>query len=224
MAEYTLPLLKASVSVQGQTPFKFGKVTITIDVSYTSGGEASGPATVSISRNGPDMLQKTVQIESGTATIELDIVNDLKMTAGQYGRFGASVVFEDALTGNKVVDSKSFSVTPYIYTLSSRTEGSAKPGFPLSFTIIMQRYDGSPAPAGTQVTLEANQPNSIPSQTLTIGEDGTVTSSVDVPDGITYFNMKIKAEDAEERNLYARIVSSQARRGPFIQIDVLTPV
>ncbi|KAL7028444.1 hypothetical protein ACKWTF_005838 [Chironomus riparius] len=223
VAEYILPLLDGKLTVPSITPVTNGKIPITVDITYTSGGEASGPATVSISKNGPDILQKTVQIESGTATIELDIVNDLKLPAGLSGSFGASVVFEDALTGNKVVDSKNFEVTRYTYTISSRTESIAKPGSPLTFTITMQKYDGSPAPAGTQVTIEANVPDNIPSQTLTIGDDGTVTSSVDIPSNTTYFNMKIKAEEADGRNLYARIISSGTQRGPFIQIDVLTP-
>lgn len=215
-------MLQAKISVQDFVPYKFGKVPITVDVSYTSGGEASGPATVSISRSGPNVLQKTVTINSGTATFELDIKNDLQLPAGQYGYFDASVVFEDSLTGNKVIDSKSFRIIPNTYRFRSTTEGLAKPGSPLKFTIIMERYDGSPAPAGTQLRIEANQPSTIPSQTLTIGDDGTVTSSVDIPSDMGYFYMKIKADDAEDGNLGARMITSVVRRGSFVEIIVLT--
>lgn len=214
--------MQASVTVQENIPFKFGKVPITVDISYTSGGAASGQATVAISRNGPDILQKTVQITSGTATFELDIVNDLKVTAGQYGYFRATVIFGDALSGDKVTSSADFRILPKTYRFRSTTEGLGKPGAPLKFTIIMERYDGTPAPAGTQLTIEANSGTNIPSQTLTIGDDGTVTSSVDLPSDLGYFYMKIKSEDAEDGNLSARMISSVTRRGRFLQIDVLT--
>jgi len=216
--------LQVKISVQDFIPYKFGKVPITVDASYTSGGEASGPATVSIGINGPNMFKKTVTINSGTATFELDIKNDLQLSAGHYRYYDANVVFEDSLTGNKVSDSKRFVIIPNTYSFRSKTESIAKPGSPLKFIIIMERYDGSPAPAGTKLRIEANKRSTIPSQNLTIGDDGTVTSSVDIPSDMSFFYMKIKANDAEDADLDVDLdVEPRRQRGSILLIDVLTP-
>ena len=84
----------------------------------------------------------------------------------------------------------------------------------------MERYDGSPAPAGTQILIETDK--SIPSQTLTIGEDGTVTSSVDIPSDMDYFGMEIKADDAEDER-FAYRTTHVVQKESFLEIIILTP-
>ncbi|KAL7028442.1 hypothetical protein ACKWTF_005836 [Chironomus riparius] len=96
IAEYTLPFLDAKISMQEYTPFKFGKVPITVDAKYISGFEASGTATVTIKRNGNGVFSKTLSVNSGSGTFDMDIVNDLKVTSNEItAYFEAVVVFEE---------------------------------------------------------------------------------------------------------------------------------
>ena len=225
VAEYTRPLLSATLSVQQITPFKFGKVTITVDVAYTSGGDASGSATVKINRNGQNILERTVTISFGSGTFDLDIVKDLKVEAEEEAYFDASVVFDDPLTGNKVSDAKSFSIVQYSYGFRSKPDAPMKPGEPFKFTITMQRYDGSPAPAGTQLQLVPDETKYIPTQTLTIGRDGTVSSSIDIPANEKFLSMFIKSDDAYDGYLSSRIAYSEESSiedGSYLRFDVLT--
>ncbi|CAG9802375.1 unnamed protein product [Chironomus riparius] len=220
VAEYTLPLIQGSISVPSDTPFKFGKVPITVEVSYTFGGDASGNATVTIQRYGTNMLKRTVVITSGSATFDVDIVKDLQVQAGGYGYFQANLVFEDPLTGNKITDQKSFAITPYTYNIYPQGDQSIKPGTPFKFTIALKKYDGSPAPAGTKVKVTGQSPTTIPSQTLIIGADGTASSSVMVPTGTEYLSLKLTAADAYDNYVGAGIIRYSS--GSYLQIDVLT--
>jgi len=208
------------LSVPENTPFKFGKVPITVGVSYTFGGDASGNATVTIQKYGQNIFKRTVVVTSGSATFDADIVNDLQVEAGQYSYFQVSLVFEDPLTGNKVTDEKSFIVSPYSFIINAKGDTSIKPGTPFKFTIALKKYDGSPAPAGTKVKVIPENIKTIPSQTLTIGADGTVSSSVNVPAGTEYLSLKITADDAYDNYVGAGII--QYSSGSYLQIDVLT--
>jgi hypothetical protein len=220
VAEYTLPLIQASLSVPQNTPFKFGKVPITVDVSYTFGGDASGNATVTILKYGQNIFKRTVVITSGSATFDADIIKDLQVQAGQRGFFRVSLVFEDPLTGNKVTDEKSFAVVPYSYNIYTESDNSIKPGTPFKFTITLKKYDGSPAPAGTKVTVIPQTPDTIQSQTLVLGADGSVSSSVNVPTDTQYLSLTIKSNDAYQGYVGAGIIEYSS--GSYLQIDILT--
>ena len=202
------------------TPFKFGKVPITVEVSYTFGGDASGNATITVQKYGENVLKRTIVVTSGSATFDADIVKDLKVQAGDYTYFQVNLVFEDPLTGNKITDQKSFVVSPYTYNIYPQGDQSIKPGTPFKFTIALKKYDGSPAPAGTKVKVTGQSPTTIPSQTLIIGADGTVSSSVNVPAGIEYLSLKITSADASENYIGAGIIRYSS--GSYLQIDVLT--
>lgn len=220
VAEYTLPLIQGSLSVPQNTPFKYGKVPVTVEVSYTFGGDASGNATVTIQKYGQNVFKRTVVITSGSATFDVDIVKDLGIQAGGYNYFQANLVFEDPLTGNKITDEKSFLVSPYAYTIYPKSDSSIKPGTPFKFTIALKKFDGSPAPKGTKVKVTSQNPTSIPSQTLLIGTDGSVSSSVNIPKGTEYVSLKITADDAYENYIGAGVI--QYSSGSYLQIDVLT--
>lgn len=178
------------------TPMTNGKIPITVDISYTSGGEASGRATVTISKYGSNILTRSVNIVSGTATFDVDIKKDLKAEAGEYLYFQAELIFEDPLTGTKVSDSKTFNVRPYAYRFVAKADGIFKPGNDLKFTVTMLHVDGGPAPAGTKIYLKPNNPPTLQPQNLTIGEDGTVSSSYFIPEGTSYVSVDIIADNA----------------------------
>ncbi|XP_070502088.1 thioester-containing protein 1 allele R1-like [Chironomus tepperi] len=219
VAEYQLPLIQGSISVPSNTPFKFGKVPITVEVSYTFGGEASGNASVTVQKYGQNVFKRNVVITSGSATFDADIVNDLGVRAGDYTYFVVNLVFEDPLTGNKVTDQKSFIVSPNAYYIYPKGDPNIKPGTAYKFTVALKKYDGSPAPSGTKINV-IPEIRTIPSQTLRIGSDGTVSSSVMVPPDTQYLSLQLTAEDAYDNYVGAGII--RYRSGSYLQIDVLT--
>jgi len=205
------------------TPFKFGRIPITVEISYTFGGVVSGNATVTISRccrRTEIVLTRTVDITSGSASFDAHIEDDLRVQLGQYASFQASLVFEDPLTGNKVKAEKWFSVTPYTYNIFTISDSTIVPGTPFKFTITMKKYDGSPAPSGTRVDVVPENISTIPSQILIIGADGTVSSSVDVPADTTYLSLLIGSKDSHDGYVSAGLI--QYVSGSYLQIDVLT--
>lgn len=220
VAEYILPLLDAKLTVPSVTPMTDGKIPITVDIMYTSGGEASGKATVTISKYGSNILTRTVNIVSGTATFDVDIKNDLKAEAGEYLYFQAELNFEDPLTGIKVSDSKTFYVRPYAYRFVAKEEGPFKPGNDLKFTITMIKIDGGPAPKGTKIYLKPNNPKTLLPQNLTIGEDGSVSSSYYIPEDTTYVSVEIIAENAMNGYFGPRLPAYGT--GDYCRIELVT--
>lgn len=220
VAEYKLPLIDGKISVESSVPFSAGKVPITADVAYTFGGDASGNATITISKYGNNVFKQAFTIESGSKTIEVDIVNDLQMSSGQYGYFEVTFTFEDPLTGSKVTDSKSFSVQPFVYSIYANGDRFITPGSPYKFTITVKKFDGSPAPAGTKVQIIPENPNTIPQQTLTLGTGGSVSSSVNVPKNVQYISIRITTKDSYDGYIGASI--PYVRSGSFLTIDILT--
>ena len=222
VAEYMLPLLDGKLTVPDLNPLTNGKIPITVDISYTSGGEASGKATVSISYEGNIVLTKTITVNSGTATFDVDMKKDLKVDPSEYSYYEASLIFEDPLTGTKVTDTKSFGIRPYSYRFEAREGGPLNPGSDLKFTVTMVHVDGSPAPAGTKIYLKPNNPNTLAPQNLTIGEDGSVSSSYFIPEGTTYVSMDIIADNAMEGYFGARLpIYDTESTGPYCQIEVM---
>ena len=220
VAEYTLPLVEGSLLIPENIPFKFGKVPISVEVSYTFGGDPSGTATIIIQRNNQIILKKTVIVNSGVATFDANIVEDLKVNQMDYAAFQANLVFEDPLTGDTVTDEKHFVIRPHAFFIYPKGDSSIKPGTPYKFTIALKRYDGSPAPAGVQIQVIPQSPSTLLSQTLAIGADGSVSSSIDVPADTQLLLLKIKADDSDDNALSAGL--EQQITGNYLQIEVLT--
>jgi len=213
-------LVEGLLIIPQDIPFKFGKVPITVEVSYTFGGDPSGNATIYIQRNSQIIMKKVVVVNSGAATFDADIVNDLKANSIDYASFQVNLVFEDPLTGNTATDEKSFVVRPHAYYIFPTGDSVIKPGTPYKYTIALKRYDGSPASAGIQIQVIPQTPSTLPSQTLAIGADGSVSSSINVPADATSLTLKIKADDSSDNSLSAGLV--QQISGSYLQIDVLT--
>jgi len=221
VAEYVLPLLDAKLTVAPIIPSTNGKVPITVDVTYTSGGEASGTATVTIYQDDQTkILTKTITLSSGTATFDVDIKKELKIPAGEYSDFQANLIFEDPLTGTKATDQKSFSIQPFAYRFVTKLLTPMKPGSDLKFTITMMHIDGKPAPAGTKIYLRPNSPSTIAPQDLTIGKDGSVSSSYYIAENTTLLEVEIIADSARTRSLVARLPIY--RTGEYCRIEVMT--
>lgn len=220
VAEYTLPLVEGSLLIPQDTPFKFGKVPISVEVSYTFGGDPSGTATIFIQRNSQVILKKVVIVNSGAATFDLNIVDDLKVNPLDYASFQANLVFEDPLTGDTVTDEKNFVVRPYAFYIYPKGDSNIKPGTPYKFTIALKKYDGSPATPGIQIQVIPQNPSTLPSQTLAIGADGSVSSSIDVPADTQLLTLKFRADDSGDNTLSASV--AQQVIGSYLQIEVLT--
>lgn len=214
-----MPLLQATLSVPQTVPSTFGKVTITVDVSYTFGGDANGNATVTIDQWGNELYSGQVNVNGGTATFDVEF-STLRLAPGSFGYYTANLVFFDPLTGNKATDTKSFSVTPFIYRIEPRNSYVLKPGSELPFTIIMKKYDGSPAPAGLTVYIAPSFPATIPSQRLTLGSDGRVSGSINVPVDVNYLSMRVYAKGASDAYISASVRSFGT--GEFLNVEVLT--
>ncbi|XP_070502464.1 CD109 antigen-like [Chironomus tepperi] len=220
IAEYTLPLVTGSLLIPENTPFKFGKVPISVEVTYTFGGEPTGTATVIIQRNNQIILKKALIVNSGAATFDANIVEDLKVNPTEYASFQANLVFEDPMTGDKVTDEKHFVIRPHAFYIYPKGDYNIKPGTPYKFTIALKKYDGSPALAGVQIQVIPQNPSTLPSQTLAIGDDGSVSSTIDVPADTQSISLKITADDSADNTLSASV--AQAVNGSYLQIEVLT--
>ncbi|KAL7028449.1 hypothetical protein ACKWTF_005840 [Chironomus riparius] len=220
VAEYALPLVEGSLVIPENIPFKFGKVPITVEVSYTFGGDPSGTATVIIQRNSQITLKRVVVVNSGVATFDVNIVEDLKVNQMDYAAFQANLVFEDPLTGDTITDEKHFVIRPYAFYTYPKGDSNIKPGTPYKFTIALKRYDGSPASAGVQIQVIPQSPSTLPSQTLAIGADGSVSSSFDIPAYTQLLSLKIQADDTADNSLIASV--EQKISDNYLQIEVLT--
>jgi Macroglobulin domain MG4 len=208
------------LSVEEKIPVSFGKVPVRIDATYTFGGDVSGTASIIVTNYfyGKVTFKKTINIVSGSATLDIDIADDLG-TNEEYTIYDISVFFNDPFTGSNFTDVKRFSIYTYTYNFHTKPESVFRPGTPYRFTVTLERYDGSPAPAGTQIRIISTSSKVIPKQTLSLDENGSVKASVDVPLDTETLSLQLTARDARTSVIKQSIKRSQT--DGILKLEVL---
>lgn len=222
MAEYKLPLIDGRLIVEEGVAFSDVTFPVTVEVAYTFGSGASGSATVKFTKYGNSVFEKVLPIESGSGTFEVNIVEDLKVNAGNFDYFEVQLTFEDPLTETKVTDTKYVNIQPYVYNILTESDLFIKPGSPFKFTVSVVRFNGKPAPAGTKIQVDPIDSPGIPSQTLIVNENGKVESSVNIPTTATNVQLKISTAEAYDMYIYAGIENPINNDQSYLRIDLLT--
>jgi hypothetical protein len=219
LAEYTLPLFSASLSVPQQLPFSMGKIPITISAQYTFGEPVNGIANLKIEKMNDLVYERNVTVTSESTTIDLSIDDDLRAASKTFNSYQAILTFNDPLTSKTVVDVQQFTITPFAFSIIlTGNSPYVQPGEFYDFSVSVRNYDGSPAKAGTIVNIFIQPLNE--NQTLTLDENGSVDSSIFIPDGTPYIHIHATYPDSSDGHLDA--YQPWSGDGSFIRIDVLT--
>lgn len=191
---------------------------------------------MSFSSGRSQVFTKSVIIESGSVTFDVDFVNDLQLTTARNAYFNVVLVYEDPLTGTRVTSNKYLYIRRFSYQFFVRSDPVLISNSDFKFTITLRKLDGTPAPAGTIIQI-GSQPSRrsgrrpidssleiVQDQTgatnLTLDENGSVSSSVFVAAGVTYLSLRLTAHDAYEGRIYA--YGREAVAGPYLNLQVLT--
>lgn len=219
VAEYTLPLISAKLTVPKRVIFSDRKIPVTIEASYAFGGDVKGTATVVTNFNDNNPYKKVIEIESGSASFEIDMKENLQMRTERSGTVEISLTFNDPLTHTTVKDSASVYISEYKYNIDI-TADPFVPGTPFNFNVKVTDFEQKPAPAGTKVEVSFKNPDTIPPRTLTLDSDGSATSTVNIPPNEPNFQIMFSTNDAYKRIFRPRYVRTPKTK-PDIDIVIL---
>ncbi|XP_011502894.1 PREDICTED: CD109 antigen-like [Ceratosolen solmsi marchali] len=154
VAEYILPKFEVTIDAPLHATFKEGKITVIVHAKYTYGKPVKGEATITAF---PDIyspvlqpvyqspIRKIIKIE-GKATVDFDIINDLRVTDDDYRRpVVIEVAVEEAVTGRRQNNSMQITLHKHKYTMDLlRTAEYYKPGMKYTAFLKVAYHDGSP--------------------------------------------------------------------------------
>lgn len=153
--------------------------------------------------------------------MEIDVLTDLKAVSSQPFSYDVRLVFNDQFTNTTVTDFKSFTVVPASYKIILTGDAILEPDRPFEYEVVLQKYDGSPAPNGTTVTVTAS-PYEL-NQTLQVDANGSARSSFTFPANSSYVKISATATDAYSVNFTSSLpFPHQNQSVPLLRLDVVT--
>jgi hypothetical protein len=105
------------------------------------------------------IFQKQVNIDSASEIFDVDLLKDLKVEPQTSENLEIEVVFTEELTRKSVSATSYLSIVPFAYELvltSLSGDNYFAPNSIFKYQIAMRRNDGTSAPAGTKVQINAN--------------------------------------------------------------------
>lgn len=216
VAEYKLPSVNAKLLIEPKIPFNDVKFPVTVEASYVFGKKTFGNAIIKFADFEKIVYEKTITVNSGSASFEVNIINDLKISSAGENHITVKLYYEDSLTGTKVIDTKKIAIISQTYDIHVDKESAFRPGHPIEFTVYVIKYDNTPAPAGQEIQIFPTEQDTFPPQTLTLDKEGKVTTSIILPNMAKEVQIKITTKDSTRFYNFIDVL----RQG--IKINVLT--
>ena len=139
---------------------------------------------------------RTVEITSASSTFDVDMIKDLGLTYFNWDHsISIEVEFTDKLTAKVDSASTKCTIISQKYKIFFNIPDYFKPGLPISYKVTVQKYDGSPAPAGSMfsvsTTFHVYFYNAI-TEKLAVGAAGTTEVVIaNVPVGTTDIKIRV---------------------------------
>ena len=139
---------------------------------------------------------RTVEITSASTTFDVDIIKDLGSKYFNKDQFiSIEVEFTDRFTAKVDYASTKCMLISQKYKIIFNKPDFFKPGLPISYKVTVQKYDGSPAPAGSMfsvsTTFHVYFYNAI-TEKLAVGAAGTTEVVIaKVPVGTTVIKIRV---------------------------------
>lgn len=147
------------------------------------------------------MYSKTVEITSSVTTFDVDIANDLGIKQLDYDMSVAiEVEFTDKLTAQLASAYTQMELIFNINRVTIETPDHFNPGLPVTYKVMIQKYDGSPAPANSKFTVMTSfDYESLTTTNATFTLDNTGTKEIviaNVPSNATHIQITVNLNKA----------------------------
>ncbi|XP_066596179.1 CD109 antigen-like isoform X2 [Prorops nasuta] len=154
VAEYVLPKFEVTIDAPEHLTFKEGKIPVSVSAKYTYGKPVKGEATITAY---PDIfsgiiqpifqspVRKVLSNFTGKATVDFDIMSELRLSDDYERPIMIDVAVEEALTGRRQNTSMKMTLYKHKYTMELiKTSEYYKPGLKYTAFIKLAYHDGSP--------------------------------------------------------------------------------
>ncbi|GAB0100916.1 Alpha-macroglobulin, receptor-binding [Sergentomyia squamirostris] len=241
VAEYVLPKFEVTIDTPKFATFKDGKLKFTVRSKYTYGKPVKGEATISVYPKFfgsyqpfvSDLISRKVAKIDGKASVEFDIIEELKFKEDWQRDITVEAIVEEELTGRKQNTSKSVTLYRTRYEVELiKSSDRFKAGLPFIVRVKVAHRDGTPVtdknnPVYVRQTNNFYGPdgyhNDVINSTVYLDENGMAKINVAIPKNASNIDMVATYLDTEGYLGYTQTVSSESNTFLKTTINTVDP-
>lgn len=190
-----MPNYELLVTIPSITSLSEYKIPVSITAEYTFGKLVNGNGLFIVHVDGIQRYGRSVSVVNGLTSFDLSVPDFGEGTFEYFFSMNDSVI-ESTETADGV-----FQIVDFSYRLKIFGSDLISPGSPYNFTVSMNKFDGTPAPQGTVVTVTVEPENN--EIVLNLNKDGTAPAVIDIPTDATYIQLLAKANQTQDGFLRA---------------------
>lgn len=231
VAEYVLPKFEVIINAPKHATFVDGKIPINVEARYAFDRKVKGELTISafpLIYSG--VLQPIFQSPvrhvlpiDGDATIEIDLVTELRLGDEYERAIVVEAIVEEALTGRRQNASTKLVVHKHPYRLHLfKSSEYYKPGLDYSAQLHVSKHDGSPATGAVTIRHGFSyDSDKYTSSEYTLDSNGMIDLQFKTP-ASNHSVLGIEAQYQDLKEWFSAVTASSSLNGIFIQTTLLT--